>query len=192
MDNLMINPEEFLEGYKKIKKAIDMKAEINQKLEKAVSSGAILDVDLTNITYIIERVYEKLDELYLRLEKTKDIMIDMDYKIAYLYSKMFDVNYLEENSEEKLDKLKNNNSNTGAVKSLDAESIIANNENALDKLKTKNGNIICDKSSNTGSILEILKTEKGVNLVLDGLKNNNGNVDGIKSLNTTSILYKEI
>lgn len=192
MDNLMINPEEFLEGYKKIKKAIEMQTEINKKLEKVVSSGTMLDIDLKNITYIIERVYEKLDELYLRLEKTKDIMIDMDYKIAYLYSKMFDVNYLEETSEEKLDELKNNNSNTGAVKSLDAESIIANNENALDKLKTKNGNIICDKFSNTGSILEILKTEKGVNLVLDGLKNNNGNVNGIKSLNTTSILYKEM
>ena len=163
MNNLYITIDEYFEGLKKIKQIINYKEDLNTKLQKCIEISKELDIDLTSISYIINRVYERIYLLDRKLDQIKSILIKIDPSILELYENDSKNIYIEETEEQKLDKLKNTNSDTGANKTLD-----------------------------TTSILEMLKTKKGVNLLLDTLKTSNGSVNSVTSLNTVSILNKEM
>lgn len=163
MNNLYITIDEYFEGLKKIKQIINYKEDLNTKLQKCIEISKELDIDLTSISYIINRVYERIYLLDRKLDQIKNILIKIDPSILELYENDSKNIYIEETEEQKLDKLKNTNSDTGANKTLD-----------------------------TTSILEMLKTKKGVNLLLDTLKTSNGSVNSVTSLNTVSILNKEM
>ena len=183
MDSISIVPEEFQEGINKIILSIDCLNTIFIKLQEIERLSNELGFDISRVKRETRNISSEINGLFYKLNVIKAIMMKMDPNIDYYFK-----NY--KNNINEIDELKNKDNNSGADKSLDADSILKNNT-ALDELKTSNGRIESDKSTNTGSILDILKTKEGVNLVLDNLKNT-GDDGSIKSMNTTSILNKEM
>ncbi len=167
MDSMNLSPEEFYYGLKEIKKIIDFLPEIEKSVISLKSSASINNIDSHDIENLNGILFNDISELYTRLEKIKSIMIMMDSRIYDLYNKL-DKNNIIINDD-----------------------ILENEEDNLDRLKLGSGDAICDKSDDTSSILDILKTKDGVNLVLDSLKNTNDERSYTHS-DVTSILNKEM
>lgn len=205
MDNLELLPEEFYSGYTRIRSTVDYINDISSRLNSIKYEAEELNIDLTDIISKTNRIETNLTETLLMIERIKNIMINIDSNIAYLFEQkeldniLNGFEYFEEDTlESDLDKLKNKNDNTGADKTLNGSSVldVLRNKNGinsiLDKIKTLNGNTGGEKSLNTNSMLDSLKTNQGVNLVLDTLKNQNNNTGSDLSLDVTSILNKEM
>lgn len=183
MDNISLIPEKFYQGVDNVKSICELEMEITNRINKLNSIAKEVNIDITPVKREIDSLFIDARVLYSKLIAIKNIVMNIDSNANYSYKKDDYVN--------DLDKLKNTNNNTGANKSLDAESALQGKEKLLDKLKTSNGNVDADKSLNTTSILDTLKTKEGVNLVLDSLKDS-GSSGADKSLNVVSILNKEM